>query len=275
MSNAADWATILSAFPGVKPRNVTHILDGYAIEVSGVTFWIQQFGDKWSCWIANYKLAWWPGPHDVGGRWDSLEMMLADFSGLLCNVAKAPGSTLDALAVDLGINPMAGEWLLERRQAASARERRQAEAAREKAASEQVGHAEVIAGWLSALRPTGGGVDEKRVHILKCDPGPFSDVLVGLKTFEIRSTADREFRVGDYLALRDFDGDYGGRMVLVRVRYMLAGPPYLPDAVAVLGIDPVCTFGGVTVPNFRRGISNRLGDWVEVERINQESRSSS
>lgn len=41
-------------------------------------------------------------------------------------------------------------------------------------------------------------------HALKCWPEYFAALSTGHKTFEIRDTSDRDFRVGDLLVLREF-----------------------------------------------------------------------
>lgn len=83
------------------------------------------------------------------------------------------------------------------------------------------------------------------VHELKTAPGPFRDVRVGLKTYEVRKN-DRGFAVGDFLLLREYDGVvYGGGIALARVVHMTdhRGPAPLPDGVVVLGIVYVAMWG--------------------------------
>lgn len=61
------------------------------------------------------------------------------------------------------------------------------------------------------------------IHELKTDPKYFSAVRSGEKRFELRRN-DRDFRVGDYLALNEYDRatqTYTGRSELVQVIYML------------------------------------------------------
>lgn len=58
------------------------------------------------------------------------------------------------------------------------------------------------------------------IHALKIDPIYFDEVRNGNKRFELRNN-DRDFRVGDYLALNEWDGMYTGRSELVKVTYML------------------------------------------------------
>lgn len=59
------------------------------------------------------------------------------------------------------------------------------------------------------------------IHELKTLPKYFEAVRKGDKTFELRKN-DRNFKVGDYLALNEWDGKkYTGRSQLVKVRYIL------------------------------------------------------
>ena len=58
------------------------------------------------------------------------------------------------------------------------------------------------------------------IHALKIDPIYFDEVRNGNKRFELRNN-DRDFHVGDYLALNEWDGMYTGRSELVKVTYML------------------------------------------------------
>nr|DAJ14158.1 MAG TPA: activating signal cointegrator [Podoviridae sp. ctJ6o53] len=59
------------------------------------------------------------------------------------------------------------------------------------------------------------------IHALKTLPEYFEAVRNGDKTFELRKN-DRNFKVGDYLALNEWDGKkYTGRSQLVKVRYIL------------------------------------------------------
>lgn len=61
------------------------------------------------------------------------------------------------------------------------------------------------------------------IHELKIDPKYFAAVRSGEKRFELRRN-DRDFCVGDYLALNEYDRAtkaYTGRTELVRVDYTL------------------------------------------------------
>lgn len=59
------------------------------------------------------------------------------------------------------------------------------------------------------------------IHALKIFPEYFEEVRNGRKKFELRYN-DRDFRVGDYLALNEWENDkYSGRSELVKVTYVL------------------------------------------------------
>lgn len=59
------------------------------------------------------------------------------------------------------------------------------------------------------------------IHALKMLPEYFEAVWENKKTFELRKN-DRDFKVGDYLALNEWDGEkYTGRTTLVEVIYIL------------------------------------------------------
>lgn len=59
------------------------------------------------------------------------------------------------------------------------------------------------------------------IHALKTLPEYFEAVRKGDKTFELRKN-DRDFKVGDYLALNEWDGKkYTGRALLAKITYML------------------------------------------------------
>ena len=75
-----------------------------------------------------------------------------------------------------------------------------------------------------------------KVHALKTLQPYFDAVESGVKTFEIRKN-DRDFKVGDGLILREFDGErYTGRLISRKITYMTdyeQKPGYV-----VLGIKP-------------------------------------
>lgn len=78
------------------------------------------------------------------------------------------------------------------------------------------------------------------IHELKTLPEYFEAVRKGDKTFELRED-DRDFRVGDHLALNEWDGEkYTGRSQLVKVRYILDPNEVMTCAggYVIMGIAP-------------------------------------
>lgn len=82
------------------------------------------------------------------------------------------------------------------------------------------------------------------IHELKTYPKFFSDVVSGNKTFEVRLD-DRQFKVGDFLALNEYrsgpgeDGkQYTGRCVLLRVIYILRDNRYCKEGYVIMGFKP-------------------------------------
>lgn len=80
-------------------------------------------------------------------------------------------------------------------------------------------------------------------HELKCWPGPdlFQAVASGRKPFEVRKD-DRDYRVGDWLWLREWNpvtGLYGTEEVVCEVTYILRG-----EMAEKFGIQPgYCVLG--------------------------------
>ena len=78
------------------------------------------------------------------------------------------------------------------------------------------------------------------IHELKEHPIYFEDVISGIKTFEVRK-ADRPFKVGDLLALNEYDPDtkeYTNRCCLVYIDYILNDSNYCKEGYVILGIKP-------------------------------------
>jgi hypothetical protein len=78
------------------------------------------------------------------------------------------------------------------------------------------------------VRAEGGAL--MAVHELKIWPQYFQPLIEGVKRFELRK-ADREYRVGDELLLREFvdgAGEYTGRSAECRITYILGGPMAIP-----------------------------------------------
>lgn len=66
---------------------------------------------------------------------------------------------------------------------------------------------------------------ETQLHFLKTHQGVYLEMELGKKLFDIRKN-DRDFRVGDYLYLkeiREIDGKYTGNEMIVSASFILAG----------------------------------------------------
>lgn len=82
-----------------------------------------------------------------------------------------------------------------------------------------------------------------KVHELKIAPEYFRAVKEGKKTFEIRKN-DRNFKVGEYIDLREYSGDkgYTGNRLCLKIVYMIESdwfPQGLKDGYCVLGIEVI------------------------------------
>lgn len=77
------------------------------------------------------------------------------------------------------------------------------------------------------------------VHELKTWPSFFNAVMNGVKPFEVRKL-DRNFKVGDYLLLREFNpnnGSYTGAVCTRQITYILKGGNFgIEDGYGVLGL---------------------------------------
>lgn len=78
------------------------------------------------------------------------------------------------------------------------------------------------------------------IHDLKTWPEPFAAVARGDKKHEIRRD-DRDFKVGDYLHLREYDpetGAYTGRHLWRKIAYKTEGGTWsIPEGICVLSIE--------------------------------------
>jgi hypothetical protein len=79
-----------------------------------------------------------------------------------------------------------------------------------------------------------------RVHLLKCTQPYLRDIMTGMKLFEVRRN-DRDFKVGDTLELREWDGnDHGQSHIEARVVYVLQGGQFgIEPGFVVLGLRPL------------------------------------
>ncbi|MBP1544345.1 MAG: DUF3850 domain-containing protein [Oscillospiraceae bacterium] len=94
------------------------------------------------------------------------------------------------------------------------------------------------------------------IHELKCHPEYFDALILGKKTFEIRKN-DRDFRVGDLVALNEFrpdedpyappsgdkpfsrsatNGSYSGRHLLFEITYILDDRQFLSPGYVALAL---------------------------------------
>ena len=94
------------------------------------------------------------------------------------------------------------------------------------------------------------------VHAVKTQPLHFEDVISGRKGFEVRLN-DRPYKVGDFLALNEWDGDYTGRSCLVYIDYLLADEEYCKDGFVILGIKPCEVKAFNKYPRFCDALSPR------------------
>ena len=76
-----------------------------------------------------------------------------------------------------------------------------------------------------------------KTHYLKILPNYFTDVINGVKRFELRKN-DRGFKVGDVVILRCYkDGYYDGFNIRTKIIYMLEDFTGLQPGYCILGLD--------------------------------------
>jgi hypothetical protein len=80
----------------------------------------------------------------------------------------------------------------------------------------------------------------KKTHELKTWPLYFQEVFMGHKTFEIRIN-DRDFQVGDYVILKEWDGVrkvFTGRELARTITYILNGGQFgIQDEYVIMSIS--------------------------------------
>ncbi len=97
----------------------------------------------------------------------------------------------------------------------------------------------------------GGGARAPVTHAVKSWPHLFDATLSGAKRHEMRRRGERDYRVGDFLLLREYDPAralYTGRELLLRVTYVtsaenqcaLSGEGLDPD-YCVMSVEPADT----------------------------------
>lgn len=77
------------------------------------------------------------------------------------------------------------------------------------------------------------------IHALIIKSPFFEDLITCRKTFELREN-DRDFQVGDFLALNEIDshGDVTGRSALVYVTYILRDSDFLKENFVGMSVKP-------------------------------------
>jgi hypothetical protein len=80
------------------------------------------------------------------------------------------------------------------------------------------------------------------IHHLKTVQPHFSEVWFGRKTFEMRSTNDRTFQVGDTLLLKEWKKEeavFTGKGIEAKITHVLEGPVFgLEAGYAILSFNP-------------------------------------
>lgn len=93
------------------------------------------------------------------------------------------------------------------------------------------------------------------IHELKTLPIYFEKVIEGRKSFEVRKN-DRNFKVGDMLALNEYDADkkeYTGNSCLVYVDYILKDENYCKNGFVIMAIKPCEVYNKGLYDPIRRG----------------------
>lgn len=100
------------------------------------------------------------------------------------------------------------------------------------------------------------------VHAVKIYPEYYEAVKSGKKPFEVRKN-DRDYKVGDILALNEFEpggagtGEYSGRAIIARISYVLANSEFCKPGYVVLGLLPCEIFD--TETGIEAGILRQFG----------------
>ena len=87
------------------------------------------------------------------------------------------------------------------------------------------------------------------IHAVKCKKEYFELLMSNKKTFEVRNN-DRDYRVGDYLAINEVDCKnenilrYTGQCMLFEIIYVFDDEMFLKPGNVILGIEPVTMESG-------------------------------
>ena len=75
------------------------------------------------------------------------------------------------------------------------------------------------------------------IHQLKTIQPYFDDVASCKKLFEVRKN-DRDFRLGDFVALNEFNnGEHTGRCMILRIKYILDNSEFCKNEYVTLGLE--------------------------------------
>ena len=74
------------------------------------------------------------------------------------------------------------------------------------------------------------------IHTVKIKPKYYEAVLSGEKNFELRKN-DRNYQVGDLIRLKEYNEDFTGRDLVLKIKYILKDcPEYgLMDGFCIIG----------------------------------------
>jgi len=76
-------------------------------------------------------------------------------------------------------------------------------------------------------------------HVIKISPQYFDDVANKIKPFEVRYN-DRNYKVGDSLHLREFDGEkYTPRSIFANISYVLDDEKYCKAGYVIMALSKV------------------------------------
>lgn len=83
-------------------------------------------------------------------------------------------------------------------------------------------------------------LDHMTTYELKVWPKYWADIADGRKNFDIRQGEDRQYQVGDWLILKEWDpfrAVFTGRQTRRRIGYIMHGGDWLPSETWVLGFE--------------------------------------